>query len=301
MKKIIFLLMVSLHSTISFAQSQLSIYEDSLVRISDVVIQDSLEENRTEANYQFIKTLVKALGEKNSFYYPFKDLSDFIVIRKADDNKFRIFTWFTHGDDGTYRYFGAIQVNNPKKLELYPLIDHTQELQQLADIDDASLAPDRWLGAVYYEIVPVTGIKDPYFILLGWKGKSASTNSKIIETLKFVGDKPVFGQAALEKGTKAKAFANRVIFNYTSGASMMLRYVKNGSMIVFDHLVPPSQDAEGLTDLYAPDLSYDALKFKQGKWWFQENLPLKNLPDESDDFFIDPAQDKQNTAPVINN
>ncbi len=301
MKKIILLLVVLIQTNLSFSQNKLLVYEDSLKSLGIAITSDSVEENRTQANYKFIKTLVDALKEKNSFYYSFKNLSDFVSIKKADDNKFRIFTWFTQSDDGSYRYFGAIQVNNPNKLELYPLLDNTQSLSMQADLADITLETNKWLGAVYYQIVPITGIKDPYFILLGWKGKNTFSSSKIIETLKFTDGKPVFGSTVLESSPKSKAFVNRMIFDYIKDASMLLRYVKAENMIVFDHLVAPDKESEGMTEFYAPDLSYDGLKFKQGKWLFQDNLKLTNLPDENDELFIDPSKDSQNTSPVINN
>ncbi|WP_017258136.1 hypothetical protein [Pedobacter arcticus] len=301
MKKNIILLIFVLQASYSFAQNKLSVYEDSLKNLGIVIARDSVEENRIQANYKFIKTLVEALKEKNSFYYSFKNLSDFVAIKKADDNKFRIITWFTQSDDGSYRYFGAIQVNNPNQLELYPLLDNTQSLTKLTGLEDATLETKKWLGAVYYQIIPVAGIKDPYFILLGWKGKNSLSSSKVIETLKFIDGKPIFGSAVLESKPKSKQFVNRMTFDYVKNASMLLRYVKDENMIVFDHLVAPDKKSEGMTEFYAPDLSYDGLKFKQGKWIFQDNLKLTNLPDEADEFFIDPSKDKQNTAPALNN
>ena len=66
-------------------------------------------------------------------------------------------------------------------------------------------------------------------------------------------------------------------------------------------MVAPDKKSEGMKEFYAPDLSYDGLKYKQGKWFFQDNLKLTNLPDEADDLFIDPSKDSQNTSPAINN
>lgn len=301
MKKITLLLVVLMQTAYSFSQNKISFYEDSLKTLGEVIIGDSVQENRVLANYKFIKVLVEALKEKNSFYYPFNNLKNFISVKKTDDNKFRTFTWFTRFDDGNYRYFGAIQVNNAKELELYPLLDNTQNLATITNLKDTTLATNKWLGAVYYQIIPVTGIKEPYFILLGWKGKSALSCSKVIETLKFVDGKPVFGSAVLESAVKSQHFLHRMIFDYTQNATMMLRYVKSENLIVFDHLVAPDQKSQGMTDFYAPDLSYDGLKLKQGKWFFQENLRLTNLPDDTDELFIDPSKDSQNTAPVINN
>ncbi len=302
MRKIIFILFLFLFKvTTSFAQNKLALYEDSLKNLGLIITTDTLESNRTQANYAFIKTLVSALKEKNSFYYPFNQLQNFISIKKTDDNKLKVFTWFTQADNGDYRYFGAIQVNNPNKLELYPLLDNSQSLKTLTNLTDTTLETSKWFGAVYYQIVPITGVREPYYLLLGWKGKSALANSKVIETLKFINGKPIFGSQVLETGLKSNLFHNRYIFDYTKSASMMLRYVKSENLIVFDHLVAPTQKSEGISDLYAPDLSYDGFKLKQGKWFFQENMKLKNLPDEADELFIDPAKDNQNIAPVIKN
>lgn len=277
------------------------LFEDSLAAYGNVFMNDSIQETRTQANYAFIKTLVSSLKEKNSFQYNYDSLQNIISIKKSEDNKFRIFTWFTQNDDGSYRFFGAIQMNNPNKLELYPLLDQTQEIQKSIAIEDEVLSPERWLGAVYYQILPVLGIKDPYYILLGWKGKNLTSNNKVVETLSFKEGKPVFGTAVLEQNPKSNDFAKRIVYTYTKEANMLLRYIKDEKMIVFDHLIAPSEQTVGMFDLYAPDLSYDGYKFKSGKWVIQENLKLSNLPDEDDEFFIDPAKDGQNTSSVIRN
>lgn len=302
MKKLaLFLFLLFIKSSFCLAQSKMMIFEDSLKNLGLTFSSDTIQENRTQANYAFIKILVNSLKEKNSFNYPFQDIQDFVSVKKSEDNKFRIFSWFTQNDDGSYRYFGAIQMNNPTKLELYPLLDNTQSLKTSLSISDTTLTTNQWYGAAYYHILPVLGIKDPYYILFGWKGKNMETSSKIIETLRFKDGKPEFGIAVLENAPKSNAFSKRIVFNYTKEASMMLRYAKDDKLIVFDHLVASNDQSKQLTDLYAPDLSYDGYKFKFGKWIYQENLKLKNLPEESDDFFIDPAKDTQNTSPVIKN
>jgi hypothetical protein len=282
----------------ALGQEKLAFYEDSLKKLGTVFTNDTIEDHRLKANYNFIQTLVKALKEKNSFSYPFLNLSSFVSIKKSDDNKFRIITWFTMSNDGNYRFYGAIQMNNPQKLELYPLVDHSQNLKLATSLADSTLKINQWLGAVYYHIIPVTNIKEPYYLLFGWKGKSSETNSKVIETLSFVNGKPEFGKAVLQNQPKSNSFHQRIIFDYTKEASMLLRYDKEENMIIFDHLIPLNDD-KGPLSIYAPDLSYDGLKFKSGKWYFIENIKVKNLPNEEDDFFIDPSKDSQNTNPVI--
>ena len=242
-----------------FSQIKLAFYEDSLKNLGEAMVSDTIQDNRFKANYTFIQTLVTALKEKNSFYYPFNQLNDFMSVRKTDDNKFRIFSWFTLSDQGEYRYYGALQVNNPNKLELYHLLDNTPELRKAENLADTVLTTKQWYGAVYYQIVSVTGVRNPYYLLLGWKGKSATSNSKLIETLRFVDDKPVFGTQVLQQKPKSDQFASRMIFDYTKQATMMLSYVKADNLFVFDHLVSLDKPAEGIPELFAPDLSYDGL------------------------------------------
>lgn len=300
MKKIIlFLFIVTLNCTIAFSQSKLAVYEDSLKRLGTIITNDTIELNRVEANYKFVKTLVSALKEKYSYNYPFNELKDFISQKRSEDSKFRIFTWFVQNHDGTYRYYGAMQMNNHKELELYPLIDNSQNLRLATNLSDTTLQTNQWWGSVYYQVISLNSLKNPYYILLGWKGIDLKSNSKVIETLYFKDGKPVFGTPVLESSPKTNLFAKRAIFNYTKDASMLLRYAKDDQLIVFDHLVPPNDKVIGMKELYAPDLSYDGYKLKSGKWYLQENLKLKNLPAEEDELFIDPAKDSQNTNPVI--
>lgn len=301
MKKVFVFLFLLVTSNLSIAQDKIALYEDSLKTLGATFMSDSIEDNRIQANYQFIRMFVNSLKEKNSYNHPFKKLQEFIAIRKSDDNKFRIFTWFTQLDNGDYRYYGAVQVNNPNKLELYPLVDNSQNLNLVTNLSDTTLATNQWFGALYYQIVPVLGIKDPYYILLGWKGKNLQSNSKVVETLFFKDGKPFFGRQAFEQTPKSNDFKSRIIFTYTKNANMMLRYLKDEKVFVFDHLVPQSKDLEGILDLYAPDLSYDTYKYKFGRWIIQENIKFTNLPEASDELFIDPAEDSVNTSAVIKN
>jgi hypothetical protein len=294
----IYIFFIFLSVSVSHAQiAKPSIYnyEDSLKNLGTTITNDTSENNRITANYTFVKTLVNALKEKNSFNYPFNKLNNIISIKMSSDKKFRIFTWFVMNGNGSFRYYGALQLNNPNKLDLIPLIDNSQNLKP--DASSYELKPNEWLGAVYYDIVPVTG-KTPYYLLLGWKGQSFEHSSKVIEVLHFKGDEAVFGSPVLQSEAKSNVYNHRKIFNFASNASMLLRYLKDDKIIVFDHLVPPNEQSKELTNLYAPDLSYDAYRFKNGKWIYQEDVKLKNLPAETDDLLVDPSTVNPGTAPI---
>lgn len=299
--------MKSFFSTIIFcliglvtAQAQtpslkISIYEDSLKKLGVTISNDTIESNRQEANYKFVRTLLSALKEQNSYEYPFNEIQDLISIKKSEDNKFRIFTWFVMSESGEFRYYGAIQLNNPSKLELIPLIDNTENIE---NPENASLLSTEWLGAVYYSILPVTQGKNNYYMLLGWKGKNFRTSSKVIEILSLENGKANFGLPVLESESKSNKFLNRKIFSYVSEVSMLLRYIKDEKLLVFDHLTAPNDQLKGMTDFYGPDLSYDAYKYKNGKWFFQDDVKLKNAPDVTDDLLVDPSTVNPGTMPI---
>lgn len=268
-------------------KSLFAAYEDSLRVLGRAITNDTLEENRVTANYGFIKTLVSSLKQKGSFAYPFDSLANTVSILKSEDNKFRIFTWFVMSDDGSFRFYGALQMNNPDQLELYPFTDIFAKMES---VEDSTLTPKKWYGAVYYSLVPVNATADnkPYYILLGWKGSSHQSTKKVIDVLSFDNGKPIFGLPVFAEKEDDSKIKKRVVFSYTSEVSMLLRYVKEKGIIVFDHLVPPNDKLKNTPSLYGPDLTYDAYKFKKGKWYIQDNVDLKNLPNGNQEDFINP-------------
>ena len=124
-------------------------------------------------------------------------------------------------------------------------------------------------------------------MLLGWKGNTVKTNKKVIDVITFRDDKPVFGHSVFDGNGKVR---KRVVFEYTRQASMLLKYLPDEHLIVFDHLVPPDKKQKGNFEVYGPDLSYDGYRFKDGRWEFVENLDMRNKPDSHDNEFIDPKK-----------
>jgi hypothetical protein len=259
--------------------SNLHVYEDSLKKIGYTIINSAAEPERKNANYAFIKTLVRALKISNSFQYPFDSLKT-ITITNSPDQKFRLFTWHVLNQDGSYRFYGAIQMNAPT-LVLHPLEDYTPFFK---NAEDTVTDNRRWLGAQYYKIVHINAV-NPYYILLGWKGNTIKSTKKVIEVLSFAEGKPVFGSPLFVGNQKTRS---RVIFEYTRQASMLLRYSAAQSLIVFDHLAPPGPKFIGQYDTYGPDLSYSGYRLKEGRWEFVDNLDMRNVPDSRDEQYIDP-------------
>ncbi len=272
-------------------------YQDSLLFYAKKITQDSLEADRLKANYSFIRTLVKSLNTTNSYNYQFDSLQSKISIKESPDRKFRIFSWFVMGDDGSFRYYGTIQLNNLQKLQLIPLFDNTAKI---TNPETDKLAANNWFGAVYYQIIPVTNVKEPYYTLLGWKGKSYKSTQKVIETLQIKDDKAIFGLPVFELSKKDTIQKKRIVFEYTSEVSMLLKYNSSEKIIVHDHLVNGSKSEPNNInhEFYGPDATYDGFKLKNYKWHLVENLNLKNMPDLLDEAFIDPTKITETGEPI---
>src|SRR3546814_16711163 len=70
-----------------------------------------------------------------------------VSILDAPDDRFRIFSWHIPLNDGSYLYYGTIQLNTPDgSLKMYPLLDKTYEI---TEPEQAVTAPDNWYGPPY--------------------------------------------------------------------------------------------------------------------------------------------------------
>lgn len=255
-------------------------YEDSLAILGKRFINDTDDLTRKAANYKFIPTLVSALKISNSFNYGFDSLKSVSIIN-APDNRFRIISWHIMNQDGSYRFYGTIQMN-ADKLVMYPLEDYSPLLK---NPEDSVTDNHKWFGAQYYKIVRVNAAT-PYYVMLGWKGNTVRSNKKVIDILSFNReDKPVLGMGVFAGNGKAR---KRVVFEYTRQASMLLRYVPEQHLIVFDHLSPPDPKMKDRPDSFGPDLTYDGYQLKDGIWHYVDNLDMRNIPQPEDNTFVDP-------------
>jgi len=267
-------------------------YQDSLSKATTVIFEGATNAQRYEQNAKFIKLLVNALKTTGSFNFGFDSLKTISIV-KSPDNLFRIFSWYVPTAEGTYRFFGTVQMATPDgKLKLYPLLDDTEHLTDNNQITTSK----QWYGARYYEILPLKADhKKTCYILLGWKGNNNKTSKKVIDVLSFEGEVLRFGKPVFE-GPKNTAVKNRIVFEYNKLNSMTLRMDKNEGMIVFDHLAPFDPNMTGNFEFYASDSSFDGYRQVGDKLRLAENIELKNDPNQLDELYIDP---KQKNIPVV--
>ena len=112
-----------------------------------------------------------------------------------------------------------------------------------------------------------------YYTLLGWKGNDRLTTKKVIDILSFQNGIIQFGYPFFKTN---KTYSHRLIFEFTSAASMMLSYDERKRMIVFDHLSSATNNASenNPAQFEGPDGTYDALLFKSGKWNLQKDIEV---------------------------
>ncbi|WP_462265346.1 hypothetical protein [Mucilaginibacter sp.] len=270
------------HTSESSTVKSLKKYQDSLSRLGHDIVNNENDVERKSANYAFIKMLVTALKLPHSYDFGFDSLKT-ISILNSPDRKFRIFSWPVMNQDGSYRFYGAVQINAEGPLLLHPLEDYSPLLK---NAEDSVTNGRKWYGAEYYKIIPVY-TAHPYYVLLGWKGNNIKSTKKVIEVLSFEQGKPVWGKPVFEGNSKTR---DRIVFEYSRQASMLLRYVPEQNLIVFDHIAPPDNKMKGRMEMYGPDLTYDGYRLSGGKWNFASNLDMRNIGAATDIEMEDPKK-----------
>jgi hypothetical protein len=255
----------------SFAIDPLKLYEDSLRKLGKVILSRQGLEERKEANEKIISILSKILKSTAAWNYPFDSLGALAVLVPAD-KAFRIFNWEFPLRDGSYQYYGFFQFpGNGSGCDVIELIDKRENIKSP---DRARLKPENWLGAHYYQILFKVHKKKKTYFLLGLDWNNKISRKKIIEPFTIGSGQQINFGSSVFAGTGNGL--QRMIFEYSSDVSMSLRYNEKRDLIIFDHLVPKTPEMKGQYQFYAPDLSYDALKFKKGKWKMIENIDARN-------------------------
>jgi hypothetical protein len=271
-KTILFLLIATFISAAAEAQkitpADLKILhkkEDSLKALAKNLIVDSLTAGRMRNDSQFVRTLVRTLQVKNSFYYP---LDSVIGISKlyAPDSAFRIFTWSLSFDDYYSRQRGAIQYRTPDgSLKLIPLSDFSEFTQRPLD---SVRTRSNWIGAVYYNIIKTHYNGKNYYTLFGIDDHSVRSNKKWIDVLTFdQNNQPVFGGPlfSYEKDSVKKPVQYRFAIEYKKDAGALVNFIDEEGLILVDHLISETDEPDK-PYTFIPDGDYEGFKWEKGQW-----------------------------------
>lgn len=239
--------------------------EDTLKVLAKNLIVDSLTAGRMRNDSLFIRTLVRALQVKNSFYYPFDSVQGISKLY-APDSTFRIFSWSLNFDDYYSRQRGAIQMRTADgSLKLIPLRDNSEFTNKPLD---SVRTKDNWIGAVYYNIIKTQHNGKNYYTLFGIDYHSVRSNKKWIEVLTF-NDKnlPAFGGPffSFERDSIKRPVQNRFFLEYKKEASTLVNFIPDEDMILVDHLVSETDEPDK-PYTFIPDGDYEGFKWQNGKW-----------------------------------
>lgn len=272
-------------------------YQQQLIKHFELVRSAPTDNQRYNANELAVQLFSQALQTEGSFKFQW-NLGDYVSVLTSTDKKLRIITWPVVSDQGEYECFGFVQVYDEKEGDyvVYPLTDVSEEA---INIEESLFSPDRWLGAVYQQLVTTTHEGKTYYTLLGWTGRNHLIQRKVIEPICFRGtsSKPQFGQALFRKEKTLR----RIVLDYSSNAMVNLNYseqftrtvtskrVKTGSgkktrtisvqetndekgpMIIFDQIEPQIPGMEGLFQYYVPSGVEMAYVWINGRWELRDN------------------------------
>lgn len=239
-----------------------------LKNVSDSMLDGRNQMVRMKSLKRFIPMFSRTLKLKESFTYSFDSLK-FLKRFTAADGSFRLYNWLLKFDDGTFHYFGVIQLNKGDSMRLIPLRDIKSQID--TNWESMVGGPDEWFGVLYYDMFSQKIKGKTYNILLGWDGNDRYSDKKVIEVLSFDKKrKPQFG-APIFKYT-SEVIKTRVIFSFSGDANVTLNHIPEYNLITFDHLVPPNEKSKNRTFLYVPDGTYDYFEYSKGMYYFKDDL-----------------------------
>ncbi len=189
----------------------------------------------------------------------------------SKDKKIKISTYGVSFSDFSNLFYGAVIVKDDKGIIKVNLL--TDKSGSIRTPTRASLTANKWYGATYIDIIETNYQKKTYYTLLGYKGQDEFVKKRVVDVMMISGGKPRFGTPLFKQG---RYTYNRLIFQYSLGANMLLRYNEKEKMIVMDNLVPSDPNYKGVFRFYGPDFSYNGYKFEKGKWILYNNIDLRN-------------------------
>ncbi|HEV7620110.1 MAG TPA: hypothetical protein VGO09_00175, partial [Flavisolibacter sp.] len=251
--------------------------EDTLKLLAKNLLTDTLTGDRMRNDSLFIRTFVRSLQVKNSFYYSFDSVQGISKLF-APDSSFKIYTWQI-SFDYYVRQRGAIQYyTKDGSLKLVPLKDYSEFTDSPID---SVRTKDNWIGAVYYNITETKYNGKNYYTLFGYDENSVRSNKKWIDVLTFDNrNMPVFGGPffSFQKDSIKRPTQYRYSIEYKKAAATTMNYSPDMDMIIVDHLVSESDKPDDPWTLI-PDGDYEGFKWQDGKWQHVTKVYNQKLED----------------------
>ena len=268
MKKYIITFLISLNFYSVLSQININQSENKIKDLEQKIKSEQNDSIKIALSEEIEKEFSKILLSREAFYYEFK--FQYISVLKSDDNFFLTISWSIPLNNGEFKYFGFFAYQQSKKrIKTYnfnSLFESLQSPEMMASRNSG------WHPILYYQIITKEQGRKTYYTLLGWDGKDALSNIKIIDIIRFSGNGLIILGEKLIQG-QGKKFGH-IEFEFNERSVMTLKYMNNA--IVFDHLAPIDPQYKGIAAYYGPDGTYDGLIFEDGKWNLIEAIDIRN-------------------------
>lgn len=259
-------------------------YNEVLGILGKTIISFEDESIRIENNEVFRTFLKGAIEKENSFDFKFDSIITMSII-KSDDDKIRIYNWAFPYENGTYTFYGFVQLRTDYGYNIIELYDQSDII---TSYKYRNFYPDKWYGALYYNILTRKNGDKTYYTLLGWDGYTSYTTKKIIDVLTIKNSEEIeFGAPIFDLHTNIRPRPQRIppapyrmVYEFASMVSMKLNWDEKEKYIILDHLSPLTSDKKEFAHYYGPDLTFDAFRWVNGKWTLYDNVKAinKNSP-----------------------
>jgi len=296
MKKLFLFIFVSLIGNSIFAKE---IEVDTFLVKKEAEINAQLNKLRAATSDQSrilenesLKNLVESvLAYPKTFDYPFASFQTMSTIA-SPDGAFRLFNWNIEDDNGLNSHFCYMIIPSRNREKPNNVISFKEDRVTIPPRPETTLTPNRWYGALYYNIIPIKKGSKTLYTILGYNGGSRSTNKKIIDVFYFKGKKLRMGYPIFQDGASSKRLARRVFFEYSEKVTVGVNMNDQLQAIVFDHLVPETEELTGLYDYYVPDMTYDAYRWEDNVWKYKEDLVAVNQENRKTKRYRPDTEDK---------
>lgn len=266
---ILILMMLSVHAMNGQSVSASASVE--LEKLFGRLIRNSNDSVRIRVN-DSIRFIIESYVESDSiFNHRFSNLR-YLGQITSPDSVIKIVTWNLVLINKPGRYYSYIikkQTNGNRNLVYRMKTDFKTDHIRT----DTTYSSESWYGALYYDIRPHTLNDTISWVLLGIDYSNPMITRKIIDILNFTPDDKI--QFGMKLFTSPDIIKHREVFEYSSTATMSLRFANDGS-IVFNHLVPFSPEQTDDRKYYAPHNSNDAYIPADGLWKFKLNIDARN-------------------------
>lgn len=230
---------------------------------------DRVKDSIVERIIPDLTVFLKSNSPKN---FDFKRMK-YLGVLESPDNAFVFYLFDVRYKDGTFTHFGFIQQPDGAGFKVTRLVDKREDIQKP---NDEILTPEKWYGALYYQIIPTKSNGKSYYTLLGTSFNDLFTARKVIEVMEITGSGIVFGAPIFFDGRRN---ASRVVFEHSARYSMTLRYMGEQNAIVFDHLSSSEPNAGNNFQFFGPDGSQDGFILQNGIWTLKQNIDVR-MPDK---------------------